>query len=147
MMFRSTPNHPCQRIWKKKNAVRLLEKRYKRKRRRVGVYYLDKSRASNLFSDGRVQFPAISDQAGLIHSIFDAGSPVKRKYLEQTETRQFKSWFEGSQIVNEDGNPKIMYHGTRRKTEISVFDYSRQSKKGGLGIKRLAQETTLPPRG
>ncbi len=36
-----------------------------------GVYDLYKVRASNLFSDGRVQFPAISDQAGLIYSIFN----------------------------------------------------------------------------
>ena len=50
----------------------------------VGVYDLYKVRASNWFSDGRVQFPAISDQAGLIYSIFDAGSPVKRKEPEQT---------------------------------------------------------------
>ena len=50
----------------------------------VGVYDLYKVRASNLFSDGRVQFPAISDQAGLIYSIFDADSPVKRKEPEQT---------------------------------------------------------------
>lgn len=123
----------------KKNAVRLLENAIQKENADgVGVYYLDKSRASNLFSDGRVQFPAISEQAGLIHSIFDAGSPVKRKYLEQTETRQFKSWFEGSQIVNEDGNPKIMYHGTREENgDFHVFDYSKAVKKGGLGMKAL----------
>lgn len=123
----------------KKNAVKLLENAIQKENADgVGVYYLDKSRASNLFSDGRVQFPAISEQAGLIHSIFDAGSPVKRKYLEQTETRQFKSWFEGSQIVNEDGNPKIMYHGTREENgDFHVFDYSKAVKKGGLGMKAL----------
>lgn len=123
----------------KKNAVKLLENAIQKENADgVGVYYLDKSRASNLFSDGRVQFPAISEQAGLIHSIFDAGSPVKRKYLEQTETRQFKSWFEGSQIVNEDGNPKIMYHGTREENgDFHVFDSSKAVKKGGLGMKAL----------
>ena len=36
-------------------------------------------RASNLFSHGRVQFPAISEQAVLIHSIFDAERTVKEK--------------------------------------------------------------------
>ncbi len=34
-------------------------------------------RASNLLSDGRVQFPAISEQAVLTLSIFDAGGDVK----------------------------------------------------------------------
>ena len=123
----------------KKNAVRLLENAIQKENADgVGVYYLDKSRASNLVSDPRVQFPSISEKTGLIHSIFDAGSPVKRKYLEQTETRQFKRWFEGSRIVNEDGNPKIMYHGTREENgDFHVFDYSKAVKKGGLGMKAL----------
>ena len=123
----------------RKNAVRLLENAIQKENADgVGVYYLDKSRASNLFSDGRRQFSAISEQAGLIHSIFDAGSPVKRKYLEQTETRQFKHWFEGSQIVNEDGSPKVMYHGTRKENgDFHVFDSSKAVKKGGLGMKAL----------
>ena len=89
----------------------------------VGVYYLDKNRASNLFSDGRVQFPAISEQAGLIHSIFDAGSPVKREYLEQTETRQFKRWFGDSKVVDEDGKPLVVYHGS--DADFDVFDIGR----------------------
>ena len=123
----------------KKNAVRLLENAIQKENADgVGVYYLDKSRASNLLSDGRVQFSAMPEQAGLIHSIFDAGSPVKRKYLEQTETRQFKRWFEGSQIVNEDGSPKVMYHGTREENgDFHVFDSSKAVKKGGLGMKAL----------
>lgn len=123
----------------RKNAVRLLENAIQKENADgVGVYYLDKSRASNLVSDPREQFPSVSEKTGLIHSIFDAGSPVKRKYLEQTETRQFKRWFEGSQIVNEDGNPKIMYHGTREENgDFHVFDSSKAVKKGGLGMKAL----------
>ncbi len=30
----------------------------------------------------------------------------------QTETPAFKKWFAGSTITNEDGTPKVMYHGT-----------------------------------
>ena len=50
----------------------------------VGVYDLYKVRASNLTGDPRVQFPSVSEETGLVHSIFDSGSPVKRKELEQT---------------------------------------------------------------
>ena len=32
---------------------------------------------------------------------------------DQTETPEFKKWFKGSKIVNEDGSPKVMYHGTQ----------------------------------
>ncbi|WP_321052042.1 hypothetical protein [Veillonella caviae] len=34
----------------------------------------------------------------------------------QTETEPFKKWFGNSKIVNEDGTPKIMYHGTPNGT-------------------------------
>ena len=123
----------------KKNAVRLLENAIKKENAdSVGVYYLDKNRASNLISDPRVQFPSVSEKTGLIHSIFDAGSPVKRKYLEQTETRQFKRWFKDSKVVDENGAPLTMYHGTRAENgDFHVFDYSKAVKKGGLGMKAL----------
>lgn len=123
----------------KKNVVRLLENAIKKENAdSVGVYYLDKNRASNLISDPRVQFPSVSEKTGLIHSIFDAGSPVKRKYLEQTETRQFKRWFKDSKVVDESGAPLTMYHGTRAENgDFHVFDYSKAVKKGGLGMKAL----------
>lgn len=104
----------------------------------VGVYYLDKNRASILFGDIRVQFPEISEQAGLIHSIFDAGGSVKQKSMEQTETRQFKRWFKDSKVVDEDGKPLVMYHGTHAENgDFHVFDYSKAVKRGGLGLKAL----------
>lgn len=89
----------------------------------VGVYYLDKNRASILFGDIRVQFPEISEQAGLIHSIFDAGGSVKQKSMEQTETRQFKRWFKGSRVVDEDGKPLIVYHGS--DADFNAFDMTK----------------------
>ena len=89
----------------------------------VGVYYLDKNRASILFGDIRVQFPEISEQAGLIHSIFDAGGSVKQKNMEQTETRQFKRWFKDSKVVDEDGKPLIVYHGS--DADFNAFDMTK----------------------
>ena len=49
--------------------------------------------------------------------------------VEQTETRQFKRWFgdwqndpaHASKVVNEDGTPKVMYHGTS-KGGFNVFN-------------------------
>jgi hypothetical protein len=37
----------------------------------------------------------------------------------QTETPEFKRWFGKSKIVNKDGEPKVMYHGTAR--DITTF--------------------------
>jgi hypothetical protein len=31
----------------------------------------------------------------------------------QQSTPEFKKWFEGSKVVNDDGSPKVLYHGTR----------------------------------
>ena len=108
----------------KKNAVNLLENALKKENAdSVGVYYLDKNRASNLISDPRVQFPSISEKTGLIHSIFDAGGSVKQKSMEQTETRQFKRWFKNSKVVDEDGKPLIVYHGS--DADFNAFDMTK----------------------
>ena len=108
----------------KKNAVNLLEKALQKENAdSVGVYYLDKNRASNLISDPRVQFPSISEKTGLIHSIFDAGGSVKQKSMEQTETRQFKRWFKDSKVVDEDGKPLIVYHGS--DADFNAFDMTK----------------------
>ncbi len=42
----------------------------------------------------------------------DEESFIQKSAREQTETDAFKRWFSGSKIVNDDGTPKIMYHGT-----------------------------------
>ena len=72
-------NHPAS-AYRKKNTANLLENALKKNADSVGAYDLKKNRASNLISDPRVQFPSISEQTGLIHSICKAGSGVKRKY-------------------------------------------------------------------
>ena len=33
----------------------------------------------------------------------------------------FRRWFNGSQVVDADGNPKVLYHGTRSPTDFEVF--------------------------
>ena len=95
----------------------------------TGIYYWNKNEALPLTVGSGLQLPGVHISDGLIHSIFDAGSPVNRKYMEQTETRQFKRWFgdwqndpaNASKVVNEDGTPKVMYHGTS-KGGFNVFN-------------------------
>lgn len=108
--------------FRKDNAVKKLfsDALKKENAKQVGVYYWNKTEARSLFEGAGVQFPEVSIQDGLIHSIFDAGSPVKAQFMEQTETRQFKKWFAGSKVVNPDGSPKVLYHQTGN--EFSVFD-------------------------
>ena len=55
-------------------------------------------------------------QFGFIRSIALSedvvNSEIKNSAREQTESAEFKRWFKGSKIVNADGSPKVMYHGT-----------------------------------
>ncbi len=101
-------------VYGKKNAVTklLAEAIQKENAGKPSVYYINKTEARSLFGKSGVQFPGGPLQDGLIHSIFDAGSPVNRKFMEQTDTRQFKRWFGKSKVVNADGSPKVMYYGT-----------------------------------
>lgn len=41
---------------------------------------------------------------------------------DQTQTEEFKRWFGDSVVVNEDGSPKVMYHGTNANKEFTVFN-------------------------
>lgn len=52
----------------------------------------------------------------------------------QTETAAFKRWFAGSKVVNPDGSPMVVYHGT--KSDFSTFnqDQGRHAQYFGDGI-------------
>lgn len=58
----------------------------------------------------------------------------------QTETENFKKWFgdwqddpaKASKVVNADGTPKVMYHGTN--AEFTVFDRAQGKKKVHLNV-------------
>ena len=93
------------------------------------LFYWNKKQAIALLQKARVIMPKDSAQIhdGYITSIRDAGSPVKPKLKNVTESVQFKRWFgnwignpeKASKIVNADGSPKIMYHQT--DADFSVF--------------------------
>lgn len=47
---------------------------------------------------------------------------------DQTETPEFKRWFGKSKVVDENGKPLVVYHGTRNK--FTTFDYSKIGDNG-----------------
>lgn len=106
-------------VYGKKNAITklLTEAIQKENAGNPSVYFLKKSEARSLYARSGVQFPGTAVQDGLIHSIFDAGAEVNREFMDQTETRQFKRWFGESKVVDEDGKPMVMYHGTRAEQQ------------------------------
>ena len=82
----------------------------------------------------------VTHNGGFIHSITDSNSPVKQKIGNVTKSQQFKRWFgdwqndpaNASKVVNEDGTPKVMYHGTN--AEFTVFDRAQGKKKVHLNV-------------
>ena len=118
----------------KGNAITklLLDALKKENAGETGVYYINKTEAQDLCARSGVQFPGSAAQDGLIHSIFDAGSPVNRKYMEQTETRQFKRWFGDSKVVDKKGAPRKLYHYT--DGEFTVFDTNKSGSNQGMRL-------------
>lgn len=90
------------------------------KKDRVGIFYFDEKKASrySVLSKNKKTITA-----GYLHTIHDEGSPVKGKFKKQTETLQFKEWFGKSKVVDEEGKPLVVYHGTN--TDSTVFDMDK----------------------
>ena len=82
------------------------------------VLYLneDKKRTLNWFQTLDTNLPLGGTQFGFIRSITLSdhlvNPDIQKQTRDQTQTPEFERWFKGSKIVNEDGSPKLMYHGT-----------------------------------
>ncbi len=103
------------------------------------VFYVKKG-AANLLGAG-VQFPeqlkAAASSDGIVRK-FD--SKINMSVQNVTESKQFKNWFgdwqnhpeSASKVVNADGTPKVVYHGTnvafntfRQENGVYFFSESR----------------------
>lgn len=63
-------------------------------------------------------------------SIYFSGEVYSRTGRGQTNTDAFKRWFGDSKVVDEDGKPLVVYHGSN--TPIDAFD-SKKMRNGRLG--------------
>lgn len=93
----------------------------------IGIFYAKKE-ALTLPAAG-VQFPVRLQQSIASDSIVHRFSEkVNMKISENTQSQQFKRWFgdwqndpaKASKVVNADGTPKVVYHGTN--VEFTVFN-------------------------
>ena len=55
---------------------------------------------------------SISDKSIVTRPASEVNPEIKKSTRAQTDTEEFKRWFKGSKIINADGSPKVMYHGT-----------------------------------
>lgn len=117
-------------IYERKNAVTglLTNAIEKSNNGETTLFYVDKVKAAALYQVARVPMPKMPDtDNGFVASIRDAGSTVKPKLNNVTQSQQFKRWFgdwknhpeSASKVVNADGTPKVVYHGTN--AEFNTF--------------------------
>ena len=71
---------------------------------------------NDLFSEARKQKGLFDDEEPPPSS----GSLFEPRPLY--ETPGFAKWFEGSKVVNADGSPMVMYHGTDADSDFNVFN-------------------------
>lgn len=88
----------------------------------IELFYWNKKEALSLLQTPGLQLPSHLPQDGFIHSIRENGSKVKVKLENVTESQQFKRWFGKSKVVDANGKPKVVYHGT--DSRFSVFNSS-----------------------
>jgi hypothetical protein len=74
----------------------------------------DSDRVAAGYREGEVVVPrgAVNPQAGQQSQINKLIPPVPSQ-ADQTQTQAFKLFFEGSKVVDENGNPRVVYHGTQ----------------------------------
>ena len=96
---------------------------------KTSMFYWNKKEALSLLQRPGLRLPNPLPQDGFIHNITEKNSTVKPKIKNATYSQQFKRWFgdwennpkKASKVVNEDGTPKVVYHGTD-KGGFYVFD-------------------------
>ena len=99
----------------------------------TGFYYINKTKANNLLQGPGYQLPQqLASRLSASNTIIrHISENVNRKISDFTQSQQFKRWFgdwqnmpnRASKVVNSDGTPKIVYHGTDEK--FTVFDITK----------------------
>jgi len=57
---------------------------------------------------------------------FDPTNPDIRYSLRAPDTKEFKQWFGSSKVVNADGTPRVVYHGTTKDFDTPKTTYKRE---------------------
>ena len=122
------------------SITRLVDAINENQKGNVALFYLNNDKTTKaLQSTGNPIPSGLSNLDGFIHSITDPASPVKMRISSVTESQQFKRWFgdwqnhpeNASKIVNADGTPKVMYHGS--PAQFTVFDKKKAKSSGFYG--------------
>ena len=82
-----------------------------------GIRYLDGS--SRSAGEGSYNYVIFDDnEIQITNTLFQTAAP--------TDTKEFKNWFGDSKVVDENGNPKVVYHNTMRNFKAFNLSYVRR---------------------
>lgn len=71
------------------------------------------------------------DRDGLPDDVYFQESAYTPEGKADTNSQEFKQWFEGSKVLDENGKPLVVYHGSTKKFEI--FDINKANPESDLG--------------
>lgn len=93
-------------------------------------------RDGRMESAGISEYEAASRAANVINEMLQAHGREAMAYskINQTDTPAFKKWFGDSKVVDADGEPLVVYHGTTR--DFTAFDQSTLGEKTGAADAR-----------
>ena len=98
----------------------------------IAVFYINKEKATEFLRPARHLISRTAQELnGFIHKVTDKGSRVKMRIASVTDSQQFIRWFgnwmkfpeNASKVVDMDGRPLIVYHGTN--ATFTAFDTSK----------------------
>ena len=69
--------------------------------------------------EGKISYQSAPD------TLFQEGIKYDNNGKADTNSPEFKKWFGDSKVVDENGKPLVVYHGTPSKEDISIFDKSK----------------------
>jgi hypothetical protein len=102
-------------------------------------------KAMELAGFDTVKYPLQRDGAGMSYAVFDPArlkssisattfDPASRDIRQSRaapDTPEFKAWFSDSKVVNPDGTPREVFHGTTR--DFTVFKRTKGNSGGDFG--------------
>jgi len=109
------------RDWKKTQDINWLKKKEAIIKDIQDYYNVDQFEASEIFD--RIERQAWPDDLGF-NGKQASSKTAKYQVADQTQTPEFKKWFKGSKVVNEDGTPKVVYHWADKLATHNKFNKS-----------------------
>ena len=74
---------------------------------------------------------SIANQSGIVKTQFQEGIKYDKNGTADINSPEFKKWFGNSKVVDENGKPLVVYHGSTK--EFEVFDLNKTNPENDLG--------------